>query len=187
METQVQEFIEAKRAEQRKQYEQERDKLLISLGLIKEVVREYSPTHKFKHPLYVTWDKEQKNYYYEKSIPYSVTDEEYEEIKRLTQQQAVQQKSPQQNNAEEKVIVKYAEPDEVSNGAEVFLGVINTIGLVLYIIAAVIVLMLGLEESLFLALAAGAGVLLMGFISWAIVKVILNISNNLHHINSKLK
>ena len=30
------------------------------------------------------------------------------------------------------------------------------------------------------------GVLLVSFVSWAVVKVVLNVSNNLHEINAKM-
>ena len=66
---------------------------------------------------------------------------------------------------------------------------INGIALALGIISAVFILFSALSAKGvggYFVLAA-LGILLVSFVSWAIVKVMLNISNNLHMINSKLK
>jgi len=67
------------------------------------------------------------------------------------------------------------------------LGTINTIILAVSIIAAIALTICAIAWGKGALFLIGLGVLLVGLISWAIVKVMLNISNNLHKINSKLK
>lgn len=45
----------------------------------------------------------------------------------------------------------------------------------------------GIQEESVLSLALAFGILFSGFIYWAFIKVLCNISNNLYNINSKLK
>jgi len=67
------------------------------------------------------------------------------------------------------------------------LGTINTIILAVSIIAAIALTICAIAWGKGALFLIGLGVLLVGLISWDIVKVMLNISNNLHKINSKLK
>ena len=98
--------------------------------------------------------------------PISVTDEEYELIKMCVKQRGD----------------KCADESEKRNGAERFLSVVNTIGLVAGLLYAVAMLFMGLRLAL-----TGVCLAIVMFISWAMVKVVLNISNNLHDINAKMK
>ena len=88
MDAKVKEFLEKAQANEREKFEKERDALLISLGLIEgDAVsgREYGP--RYGHP-YVHYDAEKKAYYREiKGTPISVTDEEYEMIKKIRRNQ----------------------------------------------------------------------------------------------------
>lgn len=170
MEPMVKEFIEKARAKEREKFEKERDKVLISLGLISETVREYSATRSYP---YTEYDADKETYYCEKKIPVKVSDEEFEIIKKYAE-------------ANSELAKADSEPAELEldNGAEKFLGVINGILLTVSIIAS--------AGLIFLAdggyyLLGGLVLLLLSIISFASIKVILNISNNLHKINSKLK
>lgn len=168
MEPMVKEFIEKAQAKEREKFEKERDKVLISLGLISETFREYSTGYSYLYPEY---DADKKAYYHEKKIPVTVTDEEFEIIKKYAEA-----------NSEPKEV-------ELDNGAEKFLGVINGILLTISIIASVVLMFVALDAYsgggyYFLG---GLVLLLLSLISFASIKVILNISNNLHKINSKQK
>ena len=128
MEPILKEFLDKKQAEQRKEFESERDQLLVSLGLVK-FEKVYSPSGKQTGP-YVKYDKEAKNYYYVKhKTPIEVTDEEYEQIKKY----ALTQK-PQKSN-------------EV-DGTESGLKLVNGVFWVLAIIGFVIVFFLA-SDALF--------------------------------------
>jgi hypothetical protein len=170
MNTKVKEFLDRAKAKEREAFEKRRDEHLISLGLLdeeSECVREYSSYYSSFFP---NWDAEKKMYYYDRKQPIKVTDEEYEEILKYSTKDAV-------------------EETKIENGAEKFLGVMSVINLVIGIIAAVVLVFVALDTYLnggyyFLASVV---ILLTSLISWAIVKVVLNISNNLHKINSKLK
>ena len=131
MDPKLQEFLDTAKAKERKAFEADRDKLLISLGLTSnETIREYSDVRSYE---FDRWDQEKQMYYREVQVPIKVTDEEYEEIKKYAPKAAV-------------------EAIELDNKAENFLAALNTISLVIGMIA-----------------------------------VVLNISNNLHKINGKLK
>ena len=171
MDAKVKEFLEKAQANEREKFEKERDALLISLGLIEgDAVsgREYGP--RYGHP-YVHYDAEKKAYYREiKGTPISVTDEEYEMIKKYVETKETQ-------NKKDVAVLK--------NGAEKFLEVINIIVLIISLICSTILLgESGYGEELYTYI--GIIVLLVSLIMFASVKVPLNISNNLHEINSKL-
>ena len=103
MDTKVKEFLEAAKSKEREAFEKERDKHLISLGLIKEgeSIREYSDRYVYPFTL---WDKEKQKYYYDKKVPINVTDDEYEEIKKYSTKEVVE------------------ETTKLNKGAEKFLG-----------------------------------------------------------------
>lgn len=168
MDAKVKEFLETAKAKEREEFEKKRDKHLISLGLIKETKKEYSDYYNWE---YATYDDEVKKYYRKVHIPVEVTDEEYDEILRV---------SPPATKIEEVVI---------EDGAERFLGVMNVISLIVGIIAALVLVFVAMDSyrNGGYYFMGGVALLLMSLISWAIVKVILNISDNLHKINSKLK
>ncbi len=165
MDAKVKEFLDAAKAKEKK----ERDNHLISLGLIDEgkTQREYSQNYGAG---FYQWDEEKKMYYNDKAVPVEVTDEEYEEIKKYSSKNAV-------------------ESVELDNGAESFLKVINIIVLIIGIIATVGLLIAAANSYRGggVYVLSAAAVLVVSLISWAVVKVVLNMSNNLHKINSKLK
>ena len=151
---------------------------LIAMGLIKETVKEYGP-YGLKYSKY---DPETKKYYRETPIPVDVTDEEFEKICKF----AEMNRSKQQ---EENIDSKIAERGSINNGAERILGLCNTIGIVIGIVLAVVCVLVGLFldfEYSILFIVYGIIILIPFTLSWAALKVFLNISNNLHQINSKL-
>ena len=166
MDTKVKEFLEEARAKERKAFERKRDEHLISLGLIKETKKEYSDYYSYT---YSNYDDETKKYYQLINVPVEVSDDEYEEIKKFS--------------------APTTPVEEIDNGAEKFLGVMNGISFAVCLITAVILLFVGMgsyRDSGYYYLASVV-ILLTSLVSWAIVKVLLNISNNLHNINHKQK
>lgn len=168
MDAKVKEFLETAKAKEREAFEKKRDEHLISLGLVNEgeSVREYADNYNY---IFNKWDGETKKFYREKLVAISVTDEEYEEIKKYS--------------------ATYVVEEELENGAEKFLAVLNGISLAIGIIAAIVLIFVPLDSYRnrgYFFLASGV-ILLISLVSWAIIKVALNISNNLHKINSKLK
>jgi hypothetical protein len=141
---------------------QEREKILIELGLYEDI--EVNGNDGYDYHEYDP--KSISNKYYKRNIV-DISDEEYE------------------------IILKHSHSNKQNlnykNGAEQFLGVINTIILIIGIIAAIVLVFTGLiEEEIGYALY-GICVVLITTIYWAVIKVTLNISNNLHQINAKLK
>lgn len=163
-------FIEAAHKEERASFEKEREELLISLGLFDEekTSREYSDDRVYP---FVNWDNETGKYYYDKKVPLAVTDEEYLEIKRIAKTKEV----------EEEIYI--------NNSAERTLNGFNIAMLIICLVGAFFLFIMSCNayrgEGIYIA---GAIVLvLLGLYNWAIMKVFINISNNLHQINKKQK
>ena len=164
MDEKLQKYLDEAKAKERRK----KDELLISLGLTKdETVRIYSESYS---DVYNKWDAETDKYYADVKVPITVTDEEYEEIKKYAS-----------NSTDEAT--------DLDTKAENFLAILNAIFLIIGIITALVILYKGMnstgsfKEHLIEAAVVAGGSL----ISWAIWKVVLNISYNLHEINSKLK
>jgi len=150
---------------------------LISLGLIKETVREYGPFS----VKYSKYDKETKSYYRERPIPIDVTYEEFEKICKYAEMKTPKEQKEETENKERHPIL---------NGAEKTLGVFNSISLAFGVLIAIVCVIIGIVADFeYSALFFVYGIILIipFILSWAVIKVFLNISNNLHHINSKLK
>lgn len=134
---------------------QEREKILIELGLYEDI--EVNGNDGYDYHEYDP--KSISNKYYKRNIV-DISDEEYE------------------------MILKHSHPNKqklnYKNGAEQFIDVINTIILIIGIIAAIVLVYTGFAIY-------GICVVLITTIFWAVIKVALNISNNLHQINAKLK
>ena len=172
MDAKLEKFLAEAKAQKRKAFEDKRDNHLRSLGLTTgETIRKYSDKDSDKDSnTYEKWDEKAQMYYTEVEVPITVTDEEYEEILKY---------APKQND----------EVPELDTKAENFLAIMNVICLAAGIIAAIAILYKGTNSSgdfkdYMIEALAIAGVSL---ISWAIWKVVLNISYNLHEINNKLK
>ena len=163
MEKTAQDFIAALKAKEREEYERKRDLHLIELGLVKEnMIAIYS---KHMTDMCREWDAEKQMYFKQVNEPISVTDEEYDEIKRLTQFDAL----------------------NINNDSEKHLQSFLNVFLIISIVVAIII-------SLFGIISGGITYVIIGVIlfgtSWlycVIGEVLLNISNNLHSINSKVK
>ena len=165
----AQEFISVAKAKAREDYEKKRDAHLIRLGLVDKEKKsiQYS---RYQTAEYTTWDPEKQMYFGTVCSPIEVTDEEYEEIKRLTED-------------------KSKETLDMSNGAESFLNVILIISLIIGIIAALGLFITGSIQYRGggIYMLGGAAMLITSLVNFAVGKVVLNISNNLHSINAKTK
>ena len=171
--------IEKEIQDRKEQKEKERrDKYLISLGLIKGYERRYSDKNYYP---YLKRDKETKQYYYDAPIPVEVTDEELEELKKYK----ALHDAPTNEKGQHYIPITDEKP-KTNNSAEESLGIINYFVLVLGIIFGVILILMSSEY--------GSGTIRYGFfiifvalVTWAMVKVYINISNNLHELNAKIK
>lgn len=164
MDAKVKAFLDQARAEERKAFEAQRDAHLMSLGLYTE--EKSFRGNRLRRPI-------------------EVSDKEYEEILKVAPLE------------EEEVV----EEVNLKNGAEKFLGIINKISLVIGILSVVVIMVTAIsywnELSQLIGKDFANGILwflifvcleslLISFVAWASLKVTLNISNNLHEINSKL-
>lgn len=157
----------SKLIEQAKQQEKAiREEHLISLGLVNEnkTVRVYSD---YSSNLYDKWDEEAKQYYYEAPAALDVTDEEYAEILKYY---------PVDNKV-----------NKINNGAEKFLEGTIAFILVLGILASFFLLIFAFAEGINISITLPITLIISLLVYWAVIRVFLNISNNLHEINKKLK
>ena len=167
MNPKVKQFLEETKAKERAEFEKQRDAHLKKLGLVDEEKStieysdSYSPARGFEK-----YDRQQDKYYKSVPAPIEVTDEEYELIKRYsaTKPQAT-----------------------LNKDAEIFLDKVNSIVTCVSIIASIVLAALALIDESWMLFVGAAVIAIVSLISSAAVKVLLNISNNLHEINSKLK
>ena len=154
MHPKVEDFLQKAKEEELKK----RQDRLIELGLYEEIEVSNDTYNRME----CITDKETGVYVYKyyKWIAVDVSDEEYEMILKHSH-------SNKQN-------LNY------KNGAEQFINVINTIILMIGIVAAIVLVFTGFAIY-------GIYSALITTIFWAVIKVALNISNNLHQINAKLK
>lgn len=172
MNPKVKQFLEEAKAKERAEFEKQRDAHLVKLGLVDEEKSTLEYSNSYSEALgFVNYDAEKDMYYKGVFVPVEVTDEEYEQIKRYT--------APK--------VQTIADSDDEANSAEVFLGGVNNIVRVIVIATSIVIAIFALIESSWMLFLLGVLLLLGGLITTAVVKVLLNISNNLHDINSKLK
>ncbi len=164
----VQEFIQAAQAKEREEYEYKRNLHLLELGLIdsEKITKYYS---KSQSSVYTMWDSEKQMWYYSTPAPLDVTDEEYEEIKRLSE--------------------KKEEPLVLNNGAESFLNVMLIISLIIGIIGTLALFVIGMTQYIGggVYIISAVALLIASLVNFSVGKVALNISKNLHTINAKIK
>ena len=172
MNPKVQQFIDEAKAKERAEFEKQRDAHLIKLGLVDEEKSTIEYSKSYSEALgFVKYDAEKDMYYKGVFVPVEVTDEEYEQIKRYT--------APK--------VQTVADSDDEANSAEVFLANVNNIVRVIVIVSSILLAIFALIEGSWMLFLVGVLVLLGGLITTAAVKVLLNISNNLHEINAKIK
>ena len=167
MNPKVKQFLDEAKAKERAEFEKQRDAHLMKLGLVDEEKStiEYSdsflPARGFDK-----YDRELNKYYKSVPAPIEVTDDEYELIKRYsaTKPQAI-----------------------LNNDAETFLDKVNSIVTCVSILASIVLVALALIDESWTLFWGAVVIAIVSLISSAAVKVLLNISNNLHEINSKLK
>ena len=80
MHEKIKEFLDAKKAEERKEYAEKKQKLLIELGLVE---KEYAPEDYPNNPEYTLWD-DSENKWYKIKDNIELTDEEYEKLLKYT-------------------------------------------------------------------------------------------------------
>ena len=171
MHPKVVEFIENAKKAQAEEAKKEKEKLLSSLGLLYTTTKKYIDyEERFNYPDFF-WDTKAERWCVEtKEDAISVTDEEFEEIKKYAKLQT----SENVNHT-------------INNGAENFLNTINVLSLIVTIIAAVILIIKGFSDYELHLTLIGIVILFVDLIYYSFLKVFLNISNNLHKINAKLK
>lgn len=181
MNQKLQEFLERASQEKKKKEQTQREEHLISLGLVDGEERVYS---KVRYGKYLLWDKEQKMYYYKRQKPIEVTDEEYELIcKYAPYEESSKQKTSNSNTK------KYGMMPS-GNDAEKFLGVSTAIvcilgALLLVIYCFALLFSMGRYISFggVLGVLIGVVIGLFGLATfYCSVRVMLNMSNNLHAI-----
>lgn len=154
-----------------------KDKKLISMGLIEETRREYGPYS----PKYRLFEKETRRYYRDIPIPIEISDEEFE---KLLMYEKIKETIPQEKEDDIRDV------RHINNTAEKILNTFNVIALVIGITAALVCVILGFIDSMrlgYMAILIGIAITIPIILSWAMLKVYINISNNLHEINSKMR
>ena len=163
MHPKVERFLQKAKAEELK----ERQKKLIELGLYEAI--EVDGQNGYDSYEWV-WNNEkgisEPKYY--KRYDIDISDEEYEEILKYY---------PNTNST------------PISDSAESILEVLNVITLIFGIATGFICFIIGVigQYGSSYLIISGICIAIISIISWTVLKVILNISNNLHQINSKLK
>ena len=164
----------------------EREKVLISLGLIDHYVKEYGP---YGAP-YVMFDKDTQQYYYNRPVAVDVTDAEFEKILQLATLSKQQTKSEKSQTTHDKIESRHR-LQNINNGAEKTLRVFNMVFLIIGLILASLLFISGLMAPYAVArqyrIIIAIGIVLIFLYNWAIMKTFINISNNLHEINAKIE
>ena len=172
MNPKVKQFLDEAKAKERAEFEKQRDAHLMKLGLVDEEKSTIEYSKSYSEALgFVKYDAEKDMYYKGVFVPVEVTDEEYEQIKRYT--------APK--------VQAVADSNDEANSAEVFLANVNNSVRVIVIVSSILLAIFALIEGSWMLFLVGVLVLLGGLITTAAVKVLLNISNNLHEINAKIK
>ena len=91
----VKEFLDAKKDAENKEYQAEKESVLIDLGLYK---KEYAPNNKWSEEYeWHEFDTDEQVYKYYKIIPIEITDEEYQEVKKYIKNDSVKASNPVAN------------------------------------------------------------------------------------------
>lgn len=183
MDPKVQAFIEAgKKAEKEQELLDEQAKkygqaeTLISLGIFSLGKVEYTDECLDEND---KWDEKKGKWIHQEKIVPDVTDEEYEEILKYAK---IQDKDDIVNNA------KLGIDDVKTNkNAENYLSALSVSSLILAIAVDIVGIVLALSQSSWTIFVVAIGISSIYYFGWAILKVLCNISNNLHSINGKIK
>ena len=157
----------------------QKEKHLISLGLVEaEMTKVYAPiTWSDSESVSYGYNQQDENGWYkmaESPIPIDVTDEEYNELCKVC--------PPKAYYPDEKT-------DKVSTkggSAEMTLSFFAWFQLVLGIIAAIILIIMSVDNESGVFFGIGIGVLFSSLITWAVSLVFVNISRQLTQLNSKI-
>ena len=183
MDPKVQAFIEAGKKVEKEQANLEEQakkfgqtETLISLGIFTLGKVEYNDECIDEND---EWDENKGKWIHQEKIVPDVTDEEYAEILKYAK---IQDKNIENDNigsANDEV-----KPDK---NAENYLLSWAYASLILAVIVDIAGIILALSQSSWIIFLAAIGISSIYYFSWAVLKVLCNISNNLHNINEKVK
>ncbi len=92
MNDKVKAFLDAKIDAEKKKYEEEKQKILIELGLCEKV---YSPDNEYNQEYSSSeWDNASSAYKYYKEVPIEITDEEYQKVKEYSKKEETKENNP---------------------------------------------------------------------------------------------
>lgn len=185
MDQKLKEFFDKNEAFERDIILKERESVLIGCGL-------YSSEKQFSNKReggYSIYDPVAKSYYKEVKTPLDVTDEEYSRILEICRRkQAAAAKTETEWRA------KNIHLEQVNPHAERILNFVISCRLILTIILSVMFLVVGIVLNgqidiaepwpLVLGILLALIVLAFGLVFWALQKVVINMSNNLHNIST---
>lgn len=172
MNEQIEKWIENRKSEQRKEFEQKRDEHLLKLGLTDEskTIRKYSSYYVQG----MEYDIEKGRYYKKLNGPMDVSDEEYAQICKYAPYKELKQ----------------VQMKDVNNGVEGFLNIMAYIILSVGVIVFIVILLSSSNssgysaESNFLEFGYAVCVLISSLVVFAVLRVLRNISLTLKSIDS---
>lgn len=181
MNQQLKEFFEKNEVIERDTFLKEKESILIQCGLY-STEKQYSD----KRDWASKYDPETKKYCKDVKVPLDVTDDEYCKILEIYRKNNV---SAAEKKKEDKVI----HLESVNPHAERILNFFIVVRLIFCILLSVLFIVLGiaLNDEFYTAapipLIAGIALaffeLTLGLVSWALQKVVINMSNNLHNVS----
>lgn len=92
MNEKLREFLDAAKADEKKKYEEEKNKTLLNLGLYERVYSE-DDNYSEAFPFY-EWDSDTSTTKYYKKVPIEITDEEYKEVKKYSKEENTTEFNP---------------------------------------------------------------------------------------------
>ena len=185
MDQKLKEFFEKNEAIENEAILNERKSVLLDCGLY-SIEKQYSEKSAWGYK----YDQETKKYCKEVKVPLEVTDDEYGRILEIYRKKKAA-------DAEEENELKAGKIhlESVNPRAERILNFIITFKLVLTIIYSAMFLVTGIilnstldvDKPLPLVIGITLAVIILayGLVAWALQKVVINISNNLHNISTK--
>lgn len=172
MNEQIEKWIENRKSEQRKEFEQKRDEHLVNIGLTDE-----SKTIRKYYDYFIEgmqYDEDKGRYYKDSNGPIDVSDEEYAEICKYAPFKEFKQ----------------VQMKGLNNGVEGFLNIMAYITLSVGVIAFIVLLASSIDtiryytEFSFLTFGYGVCVLISSLVVFAVLRVFRNISLTLKSIDS---
>lgn len=185
MDQKLKEFFDKNEAIEREAYLKEKESVLFACGLY-SIEKEYSEKSAWGYK----YDSSTKKYCKDVKVPLEVTDDEYSRILDIYCRKKAEEAKEESKLKAEKIHLERVNPH-----AERLLNFIITFKLVLTIIFSVMFLIAGImlngelnvAEPLPLVIGIFLAIIVLayGLVAWALQKVVINISNNLHNISTK--